>query len=104
MKNDITYMDCWHLIAPLIPVNSDFCQSIYVMVFQALKRAGERSVADHIVRCRDCVYRQGDKNPMCMVHTEPHCNARGYKGEAVCVEMDDFCSCGKRRCADENHS
>lgn len=51
----------------------------------------------HVVRCMDCVYRQGDENPMCMVHTEPYCNARGYKGEAVCVEMRDFCSYGKRK-------
>lgn len=51
----------------------------------------------HIVRCMDCVYRQGNENPMCMVHTEPYSNARGYKGEAVCVEMTDFCSFGKRK-------
>lgn len=23
MSNELTYMDCWHFIAPLIPVNSD---------------------------------------------------------------------------------
>lgn len=51
----------------------------------------------HIVRCRDCIHRQGDEYPMCMLHTEPYANARGYKGEAVCVEMDDFCSSGKRK-------
>lgn len=51
----------------------------------------------HVVRCMDCVYRQGDEAPMCMVHTEPYSNARGYKGEAVCVEMTDFCSFGKRK-------
>lgn len=50
-----------------------------------------------VVRCRDCIHREGDENPMCMLHTEPYANARGYKGEAVCVEMDDFCSYGKRR-------
>lgn len=51
----------------------------------------------HIVRCRDCIHRQGDESPMCMLHTEPCTNARGYKGEAVCVEMNDFCSYGERR-------
>lgn len=51
----------------------------------------------HVVRCMDCVHREGSENPMCMLHTEPAANARGYKGEAVCVEMDDFCSYGKRR-------
>lgn len=30
-------------------------------------------------------------------NTEPCANARGYKGEAVCVEMDGFCSYGERR-------
>lgn len=50
-----------------------------------------------VVRCRDCIHREGNENPMCMLHTEPASNARGYKGEAVCVEMDDFCSYGKRR-------
>ena len=51
----------------------------------------------HVVRCMDCVHRDGRENPMCMLHTEPYANARGYKGEAVCVEMEDFCSYGKRR-------
>lgn len=50
-----------------------------------------------VVRCRDCIYRQGDENPMCMLHTEPYPNVRGYKGESVCVEMNDFCSYGERR-------
>nr|DAW51179.1 MAG TPA: hypothetical protein [Caudoviricetes sp.] len=50
-----------------------------------------------VVRCKDCVYRQGGENPMCMLHTEPYPNARGYKGEAVCVEMNGFCSYGERK-------
>ena len=54
-----------------------------------------------VVRCRDCVHRQGDEYPMCMLHTEPYPNARGYKGEAVCVGMDGFCSYGKRREAEK---
>ena len=39
---DLTYMYCWHFIAPLIPINSETSQDIYVMVFQALKEADER--------------------------------------------------------------
>ena len=58
----------------------------------------------HIVRCKDCIHRQGDENPMCMLHTEPYPNVRGYKGEAVCVEMNDFCSYGERRKSNENHT
>ena len=42
---DLTYMDCWHYIAPLIPVNSGtYAMDVYVMVFQALKEAEERRV------------------------------------------------------------
>lgn len=53
--------------------------------------------AVHVIRCRDCIHRWGDEYPMCMLHTEPCANARGYKGEAVCVDMDGFCSYGKER-------
>ena len=38
----MNYMDCWHYIAPLIPISSETSQKIYVMVFQALKEAEER--------------------------------------------------------------
>lgn len=43
---DLTYMDCWHYIAPLIPISSEMSQNIYVMVFQALKEADERRGKD----------------------------------------------------------
>lgn len=39
---DLTYMDCWHYIAPLIPMCNKTSQEVYVMVFQALKEAEER--------------------------------------------------------------
>ena len=39
---DLTYMDCWHYIAPLIPIRSETSEEIYVMVFQALKEADDR--------------------------------------------------------------
>lgn len=38
---DITFMDCWHFIAPLIPKNTDFAREVYVMTFKALKDAEE---------------------------------------------------------------
>lgn len=44
--NDITYMDCWHFIAPLIPVSTDYTMDIYVMVFNALKEAEKRRIAE----------------------------------------------------------
>lgn len=46
MRNELTYMDCWHFIAPLIPVNTDYTMEIYVMVFGALKEAGKRRIAE----------------------------------------------------------
>lgn len=45
MSNDITYMDCWHFIAPLIPVNTDYAKDIYIMVFNALEEAEKRRIA-----------------------------------------------------------
>ena len=44
---DLTYMDCWSYIAPLIPVKSEsIAIDIYVMVFQALFEAEERRKKD----------------------------------------------------------
>ena len=43
--DDLTYMDCLHYIAPLIPIHSGtYAEDVYVMVFQALKEAEERRV------------------------------------------------------------
>ena len=46
MRSDITYMDCWHFIAPLIPVNTEYTMDIYVMVFGALKEAEKKRIAE----------------------------------------------------------
>lgn len=40
-----TYTDCWHFIAPLIPVNTDYTMDIYVMAFNALKEAEKKRIA-----------------------------------------------------------
>ena len=53
--------------------------------------------AIQIVRCKDCKYYRNQPNGLCYLHTEPKENERGYSGEAVCVEPDDFCSYGERR-------
>lgn len=50
-----------------------------------------------VVRCRECKHCRNLPNGLCYLYTEPYDNERGYKGEAVCVEPDDFCSCGERR-------
>lgn len=49
-----------------------------------------------VVRCKNCRYSRNMPLGMCYLHTEPCSNAKGYKGEAVCVEPDDFCSYGER--------
>lgn len=46
MSNDITYMDCWHYVEPLLPVKSDFGQEVYVMIFHALKEAEKKRIAE----------------------------------------------------------
>lgn len=46
--DDITYMDCWHYIAPLIPLKLDtISMDVYVMTFHALKEADERRVKEN---------------------------------------------------------
>lgn len=45
MRNELTYMDCWHFIAPLIPVNTDYTMDIYIMTFNALKEAEKKRIA-----------------------------------------------------------
>ena len=50
-----------------------------------------------VVPCKDCKHYRNQPNGLCYLHTEPKENERGYSGEAVCVESDDFCSYGERR-------
>lgn len=42
MSSELTYMDCWHYVAPLLPVTTDFGKEVYVMIFNALKEAEKR--------------------------------------------------------------
>lgn len=53
--------------------------------------------AEVVVRCKGCKHYRNYPNGLCYLHTEPKTNARGYSGEAVCVEPEDFCSYGERR-------
>lgn len=46
MSNELTYMDCWNFIAPLIPVSTDYTMDIYVMVFNALKEAEKKRIVE----------------------------------------------------------
>ena len=51
--------------------------------------------AEVVVRCKDCKHYRNYPNGLCYIHTEPKTNARGYSGDAVCVEPDDYCSYGE---------
>ena len=46
MSDKPTYMDCWHFIAPLIPVNTDYTREIYCMVYTAMKQAEKRRLEE----------------------------------------------------------
>lgn len=46
MSDKPTYMDCWHFVAPLIPVDTDYTIDIYIMVFGALKEAEKKRIAE----------------------------------------------------------
>lgn len=48
-----------------------------------------------VTRCKDCKRYRNHPNGLCYLHTEPKENARGYAGDAVCVEPDDFYSYGE---------
>jgi hypothetical protein len=50
-----------------------------------------------VVRCKDCIHSSNMPLGLCYLHTEPYDNAKGYKGDAVCVEPNDYCSYGERR-------
>lgn len=58
--SEITYMDCWNYIAPLIPVKADtYSIDVYVMVYQALKEAEERRVGTPDKRQKDAGISEG---------------------------------------------
>lgn len=64
MDNELTYMDCWHFVAPLIPVNTDYARSIYCMVYYALNEADrqlkEAKAREHKERRKKNDDRQSD--------------------------------------------
>lgn len=53
--------------------------------------------AVEVVWCKDCKHYRNHPNGLCYLHTEPYDNKQSFKGEAVCVEPDDFCSYGERK-------
>lgn len=88
---------------------NDLCKMSKAQLVQMVRNTDEVEIALNIfknvmkedyarvLRCKDCKYYRNHPNGLCYLHTEPKENERGYSGEAVCVEPDDFCSYGKRR-------
>lgn len=65
---------------------------VWVSAINKLRRR-----AKLVTRCKDCKHFRNHPNGLCYLHTEPKTNARGYSGDAVCVEPDDYCSYGERK-------
>lgn len=82
------------LLAKLQEPYKDFIDKKYE------KCAGGTKNGDAVeaVRCKDCVYYGNHPNGLCYAWTEPKDNAKGYTGDVHCVEPDEFCSSGERRC------
>ena len=86
---------------------NDLCKMSKAQLVQMVRNTDEVEIALNIfknvmkedyvrvLRCKDCKYYRNQPNGLCYLHTEPKENERGYSGEAVCVEPDDFCSYGK---------
>lgn len=61
------------------------------------KRMAAQLGYEPVIHCRECKHYRNHPNGLCYAHTEPDDNERGYKGETVCVEPEDFCSYGERK-------
>lgn len=61
------------------------------------KRMAVQLGYEPVVHCRECKHYRNHPNGLCYAHTEPDDNERGYKGETVCVDPEDFCSYGERK-------
>lgn len=58
----------------------------------------QQLIEDYRRNREDCAHYRNHPNGLCYLHTEPKENERGYSGEPVCVEPDDFCSYGEPIC------
>lgn len=66
--------------------------------FVAKRLRDSNAFPEVATRCKDCAHYRNHPNGLCYLHTEPKENERGYSGEPVCVEPDDFCSYGEPIC------
>lgn len=65
------------------------------------KRMAVQLGYEPVIHCRECKHYRNHPNGLCYAHTEPYDNERGYKGETVCVDPEDFCSYGERKESDD---
>ena len=93
LKNAIKTLD--DVIPPHTHRTVDREHMPIVLAWEAVKVELENRLP--VVRCRECKHYRNHPNGLCYAHTEPDDNERGYKGEAVCVEPEDFCSYGERK-------
>lgn len=63
--------------------------------FVAKRLRDSNAFPEVVTRCKNCEHYRNHPNGLCYLHTEPKENKRGYSGEPVCVEPDDFCSYGE---------
>lgn len=50
---DLTYMDCWNFIAPLIPITSD---GMTAEIYRSIVCRTPAADVVPVVRCKDCIY------------------------------------------------
>lgn len=73
---------------------ADFAEN-FGATFVAKRLRDSNAFPEGVTRCKDCKYYRNHPNGLCYLHTEPKETERGYSGDAVCVEPDDFCSYGE---------
>ncbi len=83
---------------------SEACKEPVMRLIRLFDKLQKVPAVDAVVvtRCKGCKHYRNHPNGLCYLHTEPKANGRGYSGEAVCVEPDDFCSYGEPK--EGNHA
>ena len=89
------YADGWNAAIDIIDAAPTV--DIVLPTRSQFKRMAVQLGYEPVIHCRECKHYRNHPNGLCYSHTEPCDNERGYKGEAICVEPEDFCSYGERK-------
>ena len=89
------YADGWNAAIDIIDAAPTV--DIVLPTRSQFKRMAVQLGYEPVIHCRECKHYRNHPNGLCYAHTEPGDNERGYKGETVCVEPEDFCSYGERK-------